>query len=287
MRLTLRWLIRLVTLGLTLAVICVLLAWWMAGRSLPDYEADWTVDGITAPVEIVRSNAGVPHIFGETDQDVYFGLGFAHAQDRLWQMLITRRTAQGRLSELFGPDTLHIDELLRRLDLYGHASASVAAFDPQSRASMEAYARGVNAWINLVSTEALGRGAPELFLFSPEIAPWRPADVVAVSNMMALQLAAHHEEEILRARTTLALADPARLADLMPDAPGDGMAALPDFASLLEGAPRYAESRPAYDAMAPWAPRGRGGASNAWAASPDRTASVAAILANEDRKSVV
>ena len=282
MRVVLRWLIRLVSFAVTLSVLTALVAWWMASRSLPDYEADWTVDGISGPVEIVRSTSGVPHIFGETDEDVFYGLGFAHAQDRLWQMLMTRRTAQGRLSELFGRRTLEIDEVLRRLDLYRLSSVSVAALDAQTRAELEAYSRGVNAWIELVSTEALGRGAPEMFLFSPQISPWRPADSVAVSAMMALQLASHHEEEVLRARATLALDDPARLADLMPDAPGGGVAELTDFASLFEGRlPQYSESDHAADALTPWAPRGRGGASNSWAASPGRTASVAAILAND------
>ncbi|MEM1274008.1 MAG: penicillin acylase family protein [Pseudomonadota bacterium] len=282
MRVVLRWLIRVATVVITLTVMAVLLAWWMASRSLPDYDADWRVDGISAPVEIVRSNAGVPHIFGATDEDVFFGLGFAHAQDRLWQMLMTRRTAQGRLSELFGPRTLDIDDVLRRLDLYGHASASVAAFDPRSRAALEAYAAGVNAWIEQVSTEALGRGAPELFLFSPEIAPWRPADSVAVSTMMALQLASQHEEEILRARTSLALPDQDRLQDLLPDAPGTGVMALPEFAALFDASPpRFAENTAQYGRLVPWAPRGRGGASNAWAAQPARTASGAPILAND------
>jgi len=282
MRVALRWLIRLVSLAVTLAVLAMLLAWWMASRSLPDYDADWRVSGIAGPVEIVRSSSGVPHIFAETEEDVYFGLGFAHAQDRLWQMLMTRRTAQGRLSELFGRRTLEIDELLRRLDLYDLSSRSVDALDARTVSELEAYARGVNAWIELVATEALGRGAPEMFLFSPEIAPWRPADSVAVSAMMALQLAAHHEEEVLRARTALALENPNRLADLIPDAPGDGVAALADFASLFDAMPaRFAASTAHYDALAPWAPRGLGGASNAWAASPDRTASGAAILAND------
>ncbi|MEM9756039.1 MAG: penicillin acylase family protein, partial [Pseudomonadota bacterium] len=241
MRSVLRWLIRIATATVALAALVALLALWIAGRSLPDYEADWSVDGIEAPVEIVRSSANVPHIFGDSDEDVFFGLGFAHAQDRLWQMLMIRQTAQGRLSEMFGTRTVGIDELLRRLDIYGHATASVEALDPRTMAALEAYARGVNAHIQLVSEEALGRGAPELFLFTPEVAPWRPADSVAVSLMMALQLAIHHEEEVLRARTDLMLDDPARLADILPDAPGGGITALPDFASLFDvPPPRYA-----------------------------------------------
>ncbi|MEM9318183.1 MAG: penicillin acylase family protein [Pseudomonadota bacterium] len=282
MRAVLRWLVRIVSAVLVLTVVMFVLGWWMASRSVPDYDADWSVAGLQAPVEIVRSNAGVPHIFGQNDADVFYGLGFVHAQDRLWQMLMTRRTAEGRLAELFGARALSFDDLLRRLDLYGHSSASVAALDQATLAALEAYADGVNAWIELVSSEALGRGAPELFLFSPEIAPWRPADSVAVSAMMALQLAAHHEEEVLRARSSRALSDPARLADLLPLAPGTGVTALPEYASLFDAEiPRYAASTAQYGGLSPWAPRGRGGASNAWAASPARTASNAAILAND------
>jgi hypothetical protein len=122
MSVLLRWLFRLVSLAVVLSVATVAVAGWIASRSIPDYEADWTVDGITAPVEIVRNTSAVPHIFGETDADVFFGLGIAHAQDRLWQMLMLRRTAQGRLSELFGPATAQIDDLLRRLDLDGYAT---------------------------------------------------------------------------------------------------------------------------------------------------------------------
>jgi penicillin amidase len=103
MTVLLRWLLRLVTFAVALSVASAAVLFWIASRSIPDYEADWTVEGISAPVEIVRNTAAVPHIFGETDADVFFGLGFAHAQDRLWQMLMLRRTAQGRLSELFGP----------------------------------------------------------------------------------------------------------------------------------------------------------------------------------------
>ena len=279
----LRWLVRLVTFAVVIAVLAVSLAGWMASRSLPDYDANWTVPGITAPVEIVRANANIPHVFGRTDADVYYGLGFAHAQDRLWQMLMTRRTAQGRLSELFGARTLEIDELLRRLDLYGHSTRSVAAQTPETIAALEAYAAGVNAWLELVGQEALGRGAPELFLFAPEIAPWQPADSIAITSMMALQLAGHHEEEVLRARASLALDDPARLADLMPDVPGAGIAALPEYAALFDvPMPRHAANTSApRDPLHPNPGRGLAGASNAWAAAPGRSAAGATLLAND------
>jgi len=282
----LRWLVRLVSVAVALVVAVVLAAWWMGSRSIPEYEAEWALDGLTGPVEIVRSTNAVPHVFGETDEDVFFGLGFAHAQDRLWQMLMLRRTAQGRLSELFGEPTIEIDDLLRRLDVYGHATRSVEALTPETLAALEAYADGVNAWLRQIGQEALGRGAPELFLFAPEISPWRPADSVAVTMMMALQLAQHHEEEVLRARTALALSNPERLRDLIPDAPGQGaaeLAMLTDFRGLYDAPlPRFADLEGARHPLHPNAlGRGRGGASNVWAATPERSTAGGALLAND------
>ena len=175
-----RWLIRIVTGVIALCLIAGLLAYYILSRSLVDYDEDFTVAGISAPVEIVRNNDNVPHIFGKTDKDVFFALGFAHAQDRLWQMTMLRRTAQGRLSEIFGPSTVKVDELMRRLDLYGLALQSVQAQDAETLAALEAYAAGVNAWIGQVNSGARGRGAPEFFLFEPEISVWAPADSIAI-----------------------------------------------------------------------------------------------------------
>ncbi|RFU13913.1 penicillin acylase family protein [Rhodobacteraceae bacterium W635] len=278
----LRWMIRIVTAALVLLVLGLVTGWWVFSRSIPDYGADWQVPGLGERVDIVRSNAAVPHIYGENDADVFYGLGFAHAQDRLWQMLMLRRTAQGRLSELFGERTLRLDELMRRLDLYGHARRSVGAQDAETLEMLEAYAAGVNAWLELVAEEALGRGAPELLLFPPRIAPWRPADSIAAVNMMAMQLAGHHETEVLRARASLALNDPARLADILPDPPGDPVAALPDYAAMFPNLPRYAqgETEPR-DPLFPNPGPGLSGASNAWAAAPARSTTGAALLAND------
>ena len=94
-----RWLIRLASAMVFLIVATLFLGYYFASRSLPDYNATFEVAGLSAPVEIVRDNANVPHIFGQTDEDVFYALGLAHAQDRLWQMTMLRRTAQGRLSE--------------------------------------------------------------------------------------------------------------------------------------------------------------------------------------------
>lgn len=277
-----RWLLRIASVLVLVVVAVAVLAWWFAARSLPDYDGTRQVAGITAPVEIVRDTADVPHIFGATDQDVVFALGYAHAQDRMWQMLFMRRVAQGRLSELFGADTLQTDILLRRLDLYSAARDSVDDQTPQAHAALDAYAAGVNARLEEVRTQARGRGAPEMWLFNHAVAPWSPADSLAISKLMALQLSSHLEKEILRARLSLYMEADARIDDLLPDAPGAGVGALPEYAALVPGVRRYsANTRPPYSPLSPIVPPELAGASNAWAAAPSRSTTGSTLLAND------
>ncbi len=259
------WMIRIVAGLLVLAGLVMALVYYLAAQSLPDYSVTRQTAGITAPVEIVRNNANIPHIFAQNDTDVFFGLGYAHAQDRLWQMMVMRRTAQGRLSEMFGRRTLQVDELMRRLDLYTLAKAAVEVQDDETKTALKAYSSGVNAYLSRVNSEALGRGAPEFFLFSNDVSPWQPADSIAILKLMGVQLAGHLEEELLRARVTLALPED-RVKDILPDIPGTGVAALPDYAALL-GVPKtqFANLPAKHDRPDLWpAPRrGLAGASNA------------------------
>ncbi|MFN3938499.1 MAG: penicillin acylase family protein, partial [Gemmobacter sp.] len=276
-----RWLLRLFTGLVVIGALALAIVYVFLTRSIPDYSASYRLDGISGEVEIVRTTSNVPHVFGQTDADVFFGLGFAHAQDRLWQMTMLRRTAQGRLSEIFGARTARIDELMRRLDLYGLALTSVAAQDEDTRQALEAYARGVNAWIAEVNKGALGRGAPEFFLFSPEIAVWQPADSIAIIKLMGVQLSAHLEAEVKRARLSLLLSEQ-RLRDILPDPPGEGIAALPDFATLFpEVPPRHAALDIPEDRLSPFPRLPFAGASNAWAAMPGRSAAAGTLLAND------
>ena len=281
MALVFRWLLRAVLALVGLVVLAIGLAYYFASRSLPDYDGTWEVAGISAPVEIVRDTADVPHIFGATDQDVFFALGYAHAQDRLWQMIMLRRTAQGRLSELFGARTFQIDSLLRRFDLYDLAVKSVDAQDAETKLALEAYSAGVNAWLTRVNTDALGRGAPEMWLFNQSIAPWQPADSIAIIKLMALQLSSHLQNEVLRARVALMLPED-RLRDILPDDPTSGLAALPEYAALVPGVVQFAQNTtPPLDRLSPVNPPDLAGASNAWAAGISRSATGSTLLASD------
>ncbi len=279
-----KWLVRIAGGMILLGLVALLGVYFLLSRSLPDYSKDLEVIGILEPVEIVRDNANVPHIFGTNDPDTFYGLGYAHAQDRLWQMVMMRRTVQGRLSEVFGTRTVEIDKILRRFDLYTLAQRSVEAQDTQTLAALRAYSAGVNARLKEINESALGRGAPEMFLFNNPVSPWTPADSIAIVKLMAVQLSAHLEEEVLYAHAALELDDADRLADIMPLAPGTGIAALPDYASLFPEGTQFAHSTgpgiPDHP-LSPFKKRAFAGASNAWAAAAKRSASGGTLLAND------
>ncbi|WP_425038884.1 penicillin acylase family protein [Primorskyibacter sp. S187A] len=285
MAIVFRWLVRITSALIILGVLAVALIYYLGSRSLPDYDKTLRVQGVSADVEIVRSNSNVPHIFGANDPDVFFGLGYTHAQDRLWQMFMLRRTAQGRLSEVFGRRTLTIDTVMRRLDLYNLAVQSVPDQDAYTQAALRAYAAGVNARLEEINRDALGRGAPEFFIFNAPISPWQPADSLALLKLLSVQLSGHMSAEVVRARASLLLPDEARLSDILPDAPGAGIAALPDYAQLIPGvAPGLAPTQLARgptDPISPFPKLAFAGASNGWAAAPSRSASGGTLLAND------
>ena len=281
MRFAVKTLARLVAGLLALLALCLGIVNYLARQSLPDYDRTTTVAGISAPVRIIRNNHNIPHIFGDNDEDVFFALGYAHAQDRLWQMNLFRRGVQGTLSELFGTQTLASDKLVRRLDLYRLSERAFELQDEQTQRIIRAYTRGVNARIGEINDRALGRGAPEMFLFPAPMAPWRPADTMAIQKVLGLLLSAHVGEEVLYARLSLMLNDMERVSDLMPVHPETGIAALPDYASLFPGLPAYADSTPPSGLFASHLQRGLSGASNVWAAAPHRSAAGGTLLASD------
>lgn len=282
MALTFRWLLRMFLALTLLSLVSAALAYYLAARSLPDYSRNYTIDGPRQSIEIIRDTHNVPHILAKSDHDGFFGLGFVHAQDRLWQMIQLRRTIQGRLSEQMGIRGLKSDEFLRRLDLYGLAQASFQYQGAAEKAALSAYSDGVNAWIETVRRDALGRGAPEFFLFSPKIQPWRPADSLAILKFMSLQGSGHLRGEILRARTSIALGVNAeRLRDILPDAPGPGATALPAFGALFPDHQPDLAAVKSDSFQNPIPAGGLAGASNAWAAAPFRSAGQGTLLAND------
>ena len=184
--------------------------------TVPAASGTVAVAELKGPVEVIRDGEGVPHIFGTTLEDLCAALGFAHAQDRMWQMELLRRSGQGRLSEIFGERTLRTDIFLRALDLYGHAERSFAALPEESRALLEAYARGVNAFIGRETGFLGSRLSPEFVVLRHRPELWRPADSIVIVKLMALKLSANLQHEIARLSYAAQGLTSAEIADLMP-----------------------------------------------------------------------
>src|SRR5947209_2080458 len=119
----------------------------LARRPLPRIKGNVFLQGLYEPVEIITDRYGVPHIYAQNEDDLYFTQGYVHAQQRLWQMELNRRIAAGRLSELFGEFTLEADRFARRLGMHRAAAAAVDLMPGHSHLILHAYTRGVNAFI--------------------------------------------------------------------------------------------------------------------------------------------
>src|SRR5216684_1861143 len=177
--------IRRILAGLLLLLLILGAASYLYLRSsLPQIEGRVAVPGIKAEVTIARDSDGVPLISAADDEDAAFGLGYAHAQDRLFQMELMRRNGAGRLAEIFGAAALDTDRQMRVLGIYRLAEAELPLLSPPVRRGIEAYTAGVNAFLASRS----GALPPEFLLlrFAPE--PWRPADSLVWGKLMDLLL---------------------------------------------------------------------------------------------------
>jgi penicillin G amidase len=143
------------------------------------------VAGLERPAKVLRDTFGVPHVFAKSEHDAYFMVGYLHAQDRLFQMDSSRRQASGTLAELLGPSALESDVPLRTLGLRRAAVRSLAAVSPESRALLEAYADGVNAWL---AANPLPSEYAALELTKANVPPWTALDSVAIVKLLAFGL---------------------------------------------------------------------------------------------------
>ena len=170
------------------------------------------LEGLSERVVITRDERGIPYIKANSDEDLYFGQGYATATDRLWQMDLLRRTARGELSEIFGKSTLEEDKRRRTLGFARVAEAEAAAASPQARALLEAYARGVNAYIASLDAKSL---PPEFQILQYRPRPWTPADSLVVVKLFYETLSNTWRLDIMR--EALAGLPPAKLASLLPE----------------------------------------------------------------------
>ena len=206
---------RLTKVVATLAVILAVAAgaaYHYLWRSLPLLDGTIAVTGIRSTVDIVRDADAIPHVFAANKLDALFGLGYVHAQDRLWQMEFQRRIGFGRLSEIFGSATVPQDRFLRTVGFGRAATAAWERMPDWAREQVNAYTAGVNAFISSHHGAAL---PPEFSLLRFEPEPFTGADVTVWVKMMAWDLSANYSFELLRDDLTRAVGEH-RMNQLMP-----------------------------------------------------------------------
>jgi penicillin G amidase len=195
----LRVLLRVIYCGFALIVIAVgSVAWWYVYRPLPQMDGTAALPGLQHEVTVERDRWGVPHIRAASVEDLAEAQGYVMAQDRLWQMDLLRRVARGRLSEILGEKTLAIDKNFRTLGFSRAAERDVGLLDAEERKVYDAYARGVNKFI-----EQHWKNLPlEFSLLNYKPQPWQPSDTMVIAAYMYKSLTDTWERELNRAKVT-------------------------------------------------------------------------------------
>ncbi len=148
--------------------------------------------GTAEEASILRCERGVAYIRASTPEDLYFAQGYAHTQERLWQMEFNRRVIQGRLSETIGTDLLESDIFLRKIGLRRIAERIVDKTNPEGRVALQSYARGVNAFLE----EA--KKTPEMLLLGVTPEPWDEVDAAGILALMTFDLGGNFNIEQIR-----------------------------------------------------------------------------------------
>jgi penicillin amidase len=186
--------------------------WWLVYRPLPQLEGTIGVAGLQAQVTVERDNWGVPHIRADSVEDMAEAQGYVLAQDRLWQMDLLRRVGRGQLSEILGPATVEIDKEFRTMNFGRVAEREAAQMDAEPRRIMEAYARGVNRFIEQHSTKL----PIEFRLLNYRPTAWKVSDSLVISAYMYRTLTDTRHTELHRA-AVLAKVGPDLAKDLYSD----------------------------------------------------------------------
>ena len=280
-------------------------------QSFPGVTGQINVPGLVGSVEVLRDDYGVPRIYADNAEDLFEAQGFVHAQDRFYEMDFRRHLAAGRLSELYGKSQVGTDTYVRTLGWRRVAEQELPLLAPSTRRYLDAYAAGVNTYLN-------GRSAADLSLeytllgvqgldYTPE--PWTAADSVSWLKVMAWDLGSNLDAEAERAIVTAQLGS-SRAAALFPAYPLDGHEPIVSRGTVvgksfdpkarrtsarpLAGGAGSGELREATDVLARVTKinemvstllggrsQAREKGSNSWAVSGAKTASGRAILSND------
>lgn len=271
-------------------------------RPLPDVQGTQTLPGLGAEVEVTRDARGVPTIVAETSDDLFRAQGYVSAQDRFFEMDYRRHVTAGRLSELVGADeaALEADKVIRTLGWRRVAEQEWPLLEPETRAHLQAYADGVNAYLKDRDPGAIAMEYTVLGLRVPQRQPeeWDPVDSLAWLKAMAWDLRSNYDRELSRAMTYRFVQDVARVEELFPAYPQDRHLPIVTAAEAATGAvpaaattdldldddalqAALASADRALAAVPHLVGEGDGVGSNSWVVSGEHTASGKPLLAND------
>jgi penicillin amidase len=242
----------------------------LSRRNLPQTQGRIKVEGIIRPVEIMRDSWGIPHIYAENTQDLFFAQGYVHAQDRLWQMELNRRTAKGCLSEIFGAIALDTDRAVRTFGFHRLAKGDWDLFDDFTQDTIRSYTAGVNSFIARNQSKL----PVEFTLIRHKPEPWDPIDSLSFMRIMMWQLSHAWYSEIVRSQIIKATG-PELAAELEINYPSSNPSSLPEGIefNLMDAEGQLSK------ADGPFINRGIG--SNAWVVSGEKSTTGKPYLCND------
>ncbi|WP_078394314.1 penicillin acylase family protein [Shouchella patagoniensis] len=240
-------------------------------KPLPQTSGEISLSGLSNEVDVYRDAQGVPHIEAQTDEDLYFVQGYVTAQDRLFQMDLSRRQASGQLAEVIGASMLDQDRFFRTFGLRRAAEASAAAYDEETYSYLESYAAGVNAYMEQAITA--GELPLEFRLAGYEPTPWEPLDSLTIGKFMAYDLGGNWQGQAFRYWLAQNVTD-AEAIDLLPVYPEDG----PVILDVAKSIP--IDVGTAFGSTADYLPHPFNGSNN-WVLSGEKTASGEPLLADD------
>jgi penicillin amidase len=266
-------------------------------KSFPDTTGEVQISALAGDVSVKRDGKGIPQIYADTPEDLFLAQGYVHAQDRFYEMDFRRHVTAGRLAELLGEDALDTDKYVRTLGWRRVAQQELALLDDETLRLVNAYARGVNAYIEGRSSSELSLEYAVLDLVGPSYTPepWTAVDSLSWIKAMAWDLNSNMGDEIDRVLST----DRLSVEQLYPGYPddhativgdegtvvGDGFVAEApapaDHALARAAVEALTSARDGADALPALLGTGEGIGSNSWVVSGDMTSTGKPILAND------
>lgn len=250
-------------------------------KQLPDHSATIGVPGLTATVDVHWDPYGVPYIYADNEADLYFTIGYLHAQDRLWQLTLSQLMAEGRFSEFLGESFIDIDKHQRTLGLWKTATEIIDETNPAILSKLENYSEGINAYVE----QNRERMPIEMTLLDIPPIEWTPTHSVAVSRLMAWDQNIQWKSEIALALLAAEIGQ-SRVDQLLPNEyrPGITQGYTIDSLTFASVNRQFLEADRKINSIM----QHTGGAvgSNAWALNGRRTVSGKALLAGDPHMSL-